>query len=123
MREIKEWEADNPKNRHYLWNITDNSRPANTTVLPKIYEKKIQPLMDKLEVLEPSDQLRPNWIRKTVETLMRSQFDTRPDHLGWLQDHGIGGVQNKHYNQYEYLDQKREVLTQWYQLCQGYKDE
>ena len=119
LRELKEWEADSPKNRHYLWNITDNSTPANTTVLPKIYEKKIQPLMDKAEVLEPSDQLRPNWIRKTVETLMRSQFDTRPDHLGWLQDHGIGGVQNRHYNQYEYLKEKRNILEKWYDLLAG----
>lgn len=119
LRDLKEWEAENTKNRHYLWNITDNSTPANTAVLPKIYEKKIQPLMDRLEVLEPSDQLRPNWIRKTVETLMRSQFDTRPDHLGWLQDHGIGGVQNKHYNQYEYLKEKRNILEKWYVLLAG----
>lgn len=75
--------------------------------------------MNELKILEPSDQIRPNWIRKSVETLMRKHFDTRPDHLGWLQDHGIGGVQNRHYNQYDYLNEKREILERWYALCRG----
>jgi len=125
LRTLKKWEAQDSNNKHYLWNIIkgDNQRAPEATTLPKIYSKWIRPLIDAEEVLEPSDKIAPNWIRSTVETLMRQHFDTRPDHLGWLQDHGIGGVQNKHYNQYEYLDQKRDVLTQWYELCQGYKDE
>ena len=125
LRSLKKWEAKSPNNKHYLWNVIqdDNLRAPDTTTLTKMYAKWIRPLMDQKEVLEPSDKIAPNWIRSSVETLMRQHFDTRGEHLGWLQDHGINNVQNKHYNQYEYLDQKREVLTQWYQLCQGYKYE
>ena len=125
LRSLKKWEAVNPDNKHYVWNVIqgENTRAPNETTLTKMYEKWIRPLMDQEEVLEPSDKIAPNWIRSSVETLMRQHFDTRGEHLGWLQDHGINNVQNKHYNQYEYLDQKREVLTQWYQLCQGYKYE
>jgi len=125
LRSLKHWEAKNPNNKHYLWNVIqgDNLRAPDATTLTKMYAKWIRPLMDREEVLEPSDKIAPSWIRSTVETLMRQHFDTRGEHLGWLQDHGINNVQNKHYNQYEYLDQKRDVLTQWYELCQGYKHE
>ena len=119
LRNLKVWEAADIANRHYVWNIIDgdNQRAPDITTLPKLYNKWVQPLLNETQLLEPTDRVQPNWIRKSVETLMRQQFDTRPDHLGWLQDHGIGGVQNKHYNQYDYLDQKRDLLIKWFQLC------
>lgn len=119
LRKLKVWEAADTSNRHYVWNIIDgdNLRAPDITTLPKLYNKWVQPLLNETKLLEPTDRVQPNWIRKSVETLMRQQFDTRPDHLGWLQDHGIGGVQNKHYNQYDYLDQKRDLLIKWFQLC------
>ena len=121
LRKLKVWEATDTANRHYIWNIIDgdNHRASDITTLPKLYHKWIQPLMNETALLEPTDRVQPNWIRKSVETLMRQQFDTRPDHLGWLQDHGIGGVQNKHYNQYDYLAQKRDLLIKWFQLCRS----
>ena len=125
LRELKKLEATNSAFKHYVWNLIEgnNNQKPDVTTLPKLYRKWLQPLMDQAEVLEPSDSIQPNWIRKSVETLMRQRFDTRPDHLGWLQDHGVGGVQNKHYNKYAYLKEKSEVLTRWYTLCQGQRDE
>jgi hypothetical protein len=30
-----------------------------------------------------------------------------------LQSHGLGGVQDRHYDRYEYMDEKRRALEGW----------
>ena len=54
-------------------------------------------------------------IRSTVETLL-SESGVNSEHRGWLQSHGITGVQNKHYNDYDYLKEKRDALETLYKL-------
>jgi integrase len=48
-------------------------------------------------------------IRSGVETLLARQKFSK-DLRGRLQSHGIAGVQDKHYDGYDYVDEKREML-------------
>jgi len=51
-------------------------------------------------------------IRRTCETLLAS-YDVHKDIRAQIQSHGLSGVQNTHYDRYEYLLQKYEALTMW----------
>jgi hypothetical protein len=47
-------------------------------------------------------------IRSGVETLLARRISK--EHRGRLQSHGISGVQDRHYDGYEYMDEKRHAL-------------
>lgn len=119
LRALKEWEAESNDNRHFIWSLGKHSAPISSTEICKIYSKRLNPMLEEAGALDPSrGKVQPNSIRKTVETLLRRQpWSVPADHIGWLQDHGLGGVQNTHYNQYDYFDEKLEILTKWYHLC------
>jgi hypothetical protein len=57
-------------------------------------------------------------IRSGVETLLASariSTDTR----GRLQSHGISGVQQRHYDGHDYMDEKRHALETLFKLLEG----
>lgn len=57
-------------------------------------------------------------VRSGVETALASL--RVPKFIrGQLQSHGIGGVQDAHYDAYEYLDEKREALELLHRLLEG----
>lgn len=61
-------------------------------------------------------------LRRTAETRMaalRIPEEIRKQVLS----HGITGVQNDHYNRYEYMDEKREALLSWEALLHNLKAE
>lgn len=51
-------------------------------------------------------------IRRTVETMLARMGVSR-DIRAQLLSHGLAGVQNRHYDRHEYLDEKRAVLERW----------
>lgn len=51
-------------------------------------------------------------LRRTIETNMAS-LSVSKDVRAQIQSHGLGGVQNKHYDKWEYLPQKLEALNLW----------
>jgi integrase len=54
-------------------------------------------------------------IRRTVETTL-SRLDVRKEHRAQLQSHGLSGVQNRHYDRHDYLQEKKAALialTNW----------
>lgn len=51
-------------------------------------------------------------IRRTCETLF-ANYDVHKDIRAQIQSHGLSGVQETHYDRYEYLTQKHEALTLW----------
>lgn len=53
-------------------------------------------------------------IRRTCETLLAGMRVSR-DVRAQLQSHGLGGVQGRHYDRHDYLDEKWEVLHMWEQ--------
>lgn len=56
-------------------------------------------------------------LRRTVETRLAA-LGVSKDIRGHLQSHGLGGVQDKHYDRYEYLDEKRAALQSLYTLIE-----
>lgn len=52
--------------------------------------------------------------RRTIETKLAS-LGVSKDHRAQLQSHGLGGIQNKHYDRHDYMREKRDVLTLWEQ--------
>lgn len=57
-------------------------------------------------------------VRSGVETALAS-LRVPPFIRGQLQSHGIGGVQDTHYDAWEYLDVKREALELLYRVLEG----
>lgn len=57
-------------------------------------------------------------IRSGVETLLSSAKITRDDR-GHLQSHGITGVQERHYDGHDYMEEKRHALEVLYQLLEA----
>lgn len=61
------------------------------------------------EAREPF-QLRD--IRRTAETMLAS-LGVSSDVRAQLQSHGLGGVQQRHYDRHEYMLEKRQALEKW----------
>jgi integrase len=57
-------------------------------------------------------------IRSGVETLLARARITE-DHRGRLQSHGISGVQNRHYDGHDYMDEKRHALETLFNLLEA----
>lgn len=57
-------------------------------------------------------------IRSGVETMLAAAR-VQADHRGRLQSHGISGVQSRHYDGHDYLDEKREALETLLKLLEG----
>lgn len=53
-------------------------------------------------------------IRRTVETEM-ARLGFSKDLRAHLLSHGLGGIQERHYDRYDRIDEKREALIQWEQ--------
>jgi hypothetical protein len=65
---------------------------------------------DMLEAGELTDgKFTAGDLRRTVETRLAAAGVSK-EIRGHLQSHGLGGVQDKHYDRYEYLDEKRAAL-------------
>ncbi|WP_458070774.1 tyrosine-type recombinase/integrase [Rhodanobacter sp. BL-MT-08] len=57
-------------------------------------------------------------LRRSVETRLAAE-GVSSDTRGQLQSHGLGGVQKRHYDRYEYLKEKRDALDVLYRLLSG----
>ena len=49
---------------------------------------------------------------------MLASASVSSDIRGRLQSHGISGIQNRHYNAYEYLPEKRQALEKLIELLE-----
>lgn len=52
-------------------------------------------------------------LRRTVETLLVEKLRVSKDLRGQIQSHGLGGVQDRHYDRANYVRQIRPVLARW----------
>lgn len=57
-------------------------------------------------------------IRSGVETLL-AKHKFSADLRGRLQSHGVSGVQNRHYDGHDYMDEKREMLQKMYEVLES----
>jgi len=51
-------------------------------------------------------------VRRTAET-MQARLGVSRDVRAQLQSHGLGGVQQRHYDRHDYADEKRAALVRW----------
>jgi len=51
-------------------------------------------------------------LRRTAETMLAALGVSR-DVRAQLQSHGLGGVQARHYDRHDYMDEKRDALRAW----------
>jgi hypothetical protein len=59
------------------------------------------------------DRYRPGDIRRSVETRLQGLGVSRDERAQLLSHGRTSGVQGKHYERYDYLEEKRAVLSQW----------
>ena len=51
-------------------------------------------------------------LRRTCETML-ARMGISKDLRAQLQSHGLSGVQDRHYDKHDYIDEKRTVLETW----------
>jgi len=61
---------------------------------------------------------RTKRLRSGVETLL-AKAKIQADHRGRLQSHGISGVQARHYDGHDYMDEKRHALETLFDVLEG----
>jgi integrase len=71
---------------------------------------KVSADMVKEKQARESFQMRD--IRRTCETMLAS-LKVSSDVRAQLQSHGLGGVQNRHYDRHEYAVEKKQALEKW----------
>jgi integrase len=72
---------------------------------------KISAAMNKARIARSPFELRD--IRRTAETMLGGDLDVSKDIRAQIQSHGLGGVQDRHYDMATYLKQKRAALEKW----------
>jgi hypothetical protein len=80
-------------------------------------------LREVVEAMETAGELEkgpftPGDLRRTVETRLAAAGIAK-DVRAQLQSHGLGGVQDRHYDRHDYLPEKRAALEKLYQLVTG----
>jgi integrase len=60
-------------------------------------------------------------LRRTCETMLAS-LSVSSDVRAQLQSHGLGGVQNRHYDRHDYMAEKRRALELWTAHLNGLKE-
>jgi integrase len=68
-----------------------------------------------------SSQFQFSDLRRTAETRLAA-LGISKDVRAQLQSHGLGGVQSRHYDQYEYMHEKRAALQTWEAFLNGLKE-
>lgn len=69
------------------------------------------------ETGEIAETFTPGTLRATVETRLAAAAVSK-EVRAQLQSHGLGGVQDRHYDRHDYLDEKREALQRLRELME-----
>ena len=88
---------------------TDDCTGMREETISELVKNLSEEMVETGEVREPF-QLRD--LRRTAETML-AKLGTGPNIRGEVQSHGLGGVQKRHYDQHDYLEEKRAVLQLW----------
>lgn len=79
-----------------------------------------QVVAEMLAAGEIDARFTPGAIRTTVETRLAAAKITK-DVRGQLQSHGLSGIQDRHYDMYDYFDEKKEALQLLYSMLEPTK--
>lgn len=99
----------------YVFSCNAGVSPIHDRYLPEI-AKDICEKMQKAEELE-GEPFTAGTIRATIETrLMKKPYRVSSDVLGQLLSHGMGGVQQRHYQHDDFEEEKLEALEKLWRL-------
>jgi integrase len=103
-------EADNLLAPGSMWLFsTDDCTGMREETISELVKNLSEEMVKTGEAREPF-QLRD--LRRTAETML-AKLGTGPNIRGEVQSHGLGGVQKRHYDQHDYLEEKRAALQLW----------
>jgi integrase len=88
---------------------TDDCTAMREETISELAKNISEAMVKAGEAREPF-QLRD--LRRTAETML-AKLGTGPNIRGEVQSHGLGGVQKRHYDQHDYLEEKRAALQLW----------
>jgi hypothetical protein len=109
----------NMRGQHYVFTVTAGVFGASNSVLRK-HLLTVVDSMQKAGELE-NGTFTLGDLRRTVETRL-SAAGVSLLVRAHLQSHGLGGIQNRHYDKHDYLAEKRLALEKLYQLATGSKE-
>jgi len=99
----------------YLWTVTCGTSGAWYTTASNRLKEVIQEMTQENPRALPGGPFTLGDLRRTVETRLAGIGVSR-EIRAQLQSHGLSGVQIRHYNRYDYLEEKKAALMALYQL-------
>jgi integrase len=96
----------------YLVSFHGGSKPATDSAFRSRVKTVCAAMLKAEEVTEP---FTPGDIRRTVETRL-TEAGVTSDQLAQLLSHGLGGVQNRHYQKYKFMPEKLAALEKLHDL-------
>ncbi len=100
----------------YVLSSTGGTKPMREETLAACFRENIvKPLVASGDV---SKMVRFGDLRRSVETLLASMQTTEKTRAQ-LQSHGLGGIQSRHYDMHDYLNEKRRALALLESLLAG----
>ncbi len=108
-------ESDGGGARPHLFSLTAGKAPATYDEFRGIMDPVVASMVAAGELTAP---FTPGDLRRTVETRLAA-LGLSEEVRGHLQSHGLSGVQNRHYNFFEYDAEKRAAVEALYELLSG----
>jgi integrase len=96
----------------------DGVRPMVAVTASKAVARIAAAMVKSGETDSESSRFKMIDIRRTCETQL-ARLKISKDIRAQLLSHGLGGVQDRHYDQHTYLDEKRLALATWEQFLAG----
>lgn len=97
--------GDEPQGPH-LFTVSAGAAAAVPHTLAAAMREVSDQLLEAERITTP---ITPGTIRRTVETRLAAAKVPK-EIRAQLQSHGLGGIQDRHYDRHDYLDEKREAL-------------
>jgi hypothetical protein len=88
---------------------TDESTQMRIETISVLVTEISEEMVKEKEAREPF-QLRD--VRRTAETLLAG-LKISSDVRAQVQSHGLGGVQNRHYDHHDYVLEKKQAIEKW----------
>lgn len=96
----------------YLWTVTAGQTGACYTTASKELKSIVKQMQEAQEL--PGGSFTLGDIRRTVETRLAALGISR-EIRAQLQSHGLSGVQTRHYDRHDYLQEKKDALLALYE--------
>lgn len=120
-------QQSNPTNKQsqqqvsYIWSISQGQYGACHSTASKALKQVIQEIRTKEAKKSEGGSFLTDFtlgdLRRTVETRLAAAGVSR-ETRAQLQSHGLSGVQVRHYDRHDYLQEKRQALEILYQLLE-----